>query len=376
MANPVCSQCPISDEMCLGGRDCSKCPAPILPNQYPPSTVPVMLAQVLQQYSSQANCPLNLTLENPEQYCYYNQFASTYTPSPGAALFPDLPTSTVIGVDKHSWVQGPTQCDQYFLVPPFDSQNVSELEFLVAPPDKNGNPQCQYFDNYSPNNCTTPQCDCTTRCMYDGSMPCVAGTTPVKVGPCLSLPSWNGWTMQGYQCKPVKWGCNWQTGKCELMANGSYTDSSECNEKCTVCPAVGFQVVTDKNGNSACYRSPYQPPDGGNCTGPNDSYAICVMNSGGLCDEDNPNACGNGKGWYAHCAFPDGYCTDTIATPYGAYQCTEQGYVQCLTEGGCPPQSVQVWSQGGNPASACILPASTTSRSRSGNCCDGSTWFQ
>jgi len=361
----TCSTCAVQPYLCPGGKDCSKCPAPVAPPQYPPTT-PSLLAQALVAYNDQANCPLNLSLENPEQWCYFNQLAPSPS-GPGAAFIPSLPTNTVIGVDRNSWAQGPSRCDQYYLIPPFDSQNASEIEFLTAPPDASGNPQCSYFDNYTPANCTTPQCDCTTRCLYDGSMPCIPGTTAQKVGPCLSMPGWNGWTLQGYQCKSVKWGCNWQTGKCELMPDGAYTDEAACDANCIVCPSAGFQVLKDASGNQMCYRTPWNAVIGDAVDHCDQTGAVCRdygddCAAGANCSCTNDDTCGTPYGWVPHCSGAvfhqsDSYCNDQYTTPYGAMQCTNQGYVQCLTQAGCPPQSIEVSD---DSTKMCVLPPSLT----------------
>lgn len=377
-----CTTCdPTQPTVCKKGLDCSGCAAPV---PIPVSTplVNYMLDEVFQQYTG--NCPLNLLGNNPTQWCYKNQFLDTYAPNPNGRFFPDVPETTAIGIDTNSLSAGtksPTSCDQYYLPPPFDCLDppnctltkTSSIEFLLAPPDEKGQPQTTaYWDKYTPDQCTSPQCDCTTRCLYDGSMPCNPkdGTSPQKVGPILSMPDWNGWTLQGYQCVPQRFGCNWNTGKCEKMAGGGYSTLADCQKNCIVCPQNGgFQVVKTKDGEK-CYRSPFNAP----LSSCQDFSNVSVCN-GRNCGT-NGGACGKLYGWEPHCTSPgflrscNCYCEDQLTTPFGAYQCTSDGYVLCQNSQGCAPPHIAT-----NTASGCALPqGATVVRPDLGR--DGQTPFQ
>lgn len=351
MATNACPTCP--EITCLNGLDCSKCPAAVYPDQYPPINPGQSngLATVLVPYVGD-NCWLNQTGNNPLQQCYYNQFQTTYTPNPGGRFLSHLPENTIIGVSSDSLLGNPTRCDQIYLTAPFDNLRASQIEFLLAPPDAQGNSQPSYFDSHSPTQCTVPQCDCTTRCMYDGSMPCVTGTAPIKVGPVLTSPDWKGWTMQGYQCVPQTYGCNFNTGHCELQAGGPFSSLEACQSQgtCIACPSVGFKVIKDASNNPQCYRVPYNAPKGDcydNCE--NHPFAVCI---GTFCDETNSSACGPENGWQPNCGNNCyALCNDTLTTPQGAWQCTNQGYVKCNSPGGCRQDQFDV-----NTAAGCVLP--------------------
>ena len=326
-----------------------------------------MLGQVLQPFNGDT-CPLNITPDgsvqsNPSQLCFLNQLTASYDPAQ-PAFFGNLPKTTPIGVSRMSLLQGPTQCDQTYLTLPFDSDSVTEIEFLAAPPDGQGNPQCNYFDTHTPVQCTIPQCDCTTRC-NTGALPCRPGTLPEKVGPCLSHPTWNGWTLQGFQCKSSAWGCDWTSGKCVKVPEGTggYTDEATCNQNCTACPAVGFQVWNDASGQPQCYRTPNRGSKGQSDYVPN---FVC-----GQARWNNPQCnamgsdCGRDAGWLSDCREsgfyqPDcvSYCNDTIKAPFNTYQCTSQGYVKCTNPGGCDG----VYGINTDDTAGCVLPRTTMLR--------------
>jgi len=320
-----------------------------------------MIADVLVPYQNpQSSCPLH-TMGSVQNFCFMNQLKSNSQPfmTPNGATVKDA-----VGVAHDSLVRGPTGCNQIYLSQPTDSLGLSNIEFIIAPPDSGGNPQCSYFDTHSPEQCTVPMCDCTTRCMYDGSMPCNNGLTPQKVGPCLSDPSWNGWTMQGYQCTGVQgWKCDPTTGTCTQDPNGAYPTQSACQQACPTCPSTGYQIYIDKNGQYGCYRTSYQGI-GNDCYGSdycNLSPEYCICQG---CENTNNNACNGGgnTGWNSSCSCDvtaktcNNYCVDTLTTPAGAYQCTTNGYVQCTSPGGCSPPTIQV--QGSQKY--CTAPAGST----------------
>lgn len=382
-----CKNCSVKCTKCLncttdGTATGPLCPARVYPTMNPPKDIASMLADVFTPFPATASniCPLNLTGNNQPQYCYYNELNGA-TPFISGLLETD-----VFGVMQDTFLPGPTNCDQYYLTPPYDLPNqASNVEFIIAPPDSSGNPQCSYFDNNGPNQCTTPMCDCTTRCLYDGALPCVAGTNPVKVGPCLSHPSWNGWTMQGFQCQSNAYSCNISSGKCEPNSKGDYKDIATCQKNCTACPNIGFVVAKDNTGTPSCYRVPFAPSWGD------------MGHDTGYCAVSGDNAClgqtGMISGWETDCPWvcdDNDYClykascTDKLTTPVGGYYCTATGYQKCTTPGGCTDNTVNVWQLPAPPnQNPCVLPNNQTicnqhvsSSSSSYSLKNQSVWFQ
>jgi len=338
----------------------SSCPSKINPNIYPPKGGTIgMLADVLVPYAgTQETCPLH-SEGSITQWCYSNAVKTDagiqpFTTKNGATV------NNIIGIDKNSFISVQTSGDQFYLTQPLDNLGISEIEFIIAPPDSNGHAQCPNFP-YTPKDCTIPVGDCTTRCLYDGSMPCLSGLSPVKIGPCLTHPDWNGWSMQGFQCVPEKWGCDYTTGKCVSQAGGAYNDETACqaSNTCMVCPP-GFDTVTGIGSKSGCYRAQYTAQ---NCCDPGNHSCPCKNNWGGGylgcwgSADTNADACGPELKWYGRCGSSwdtdnQNYCNDVLHAPFGAYQCTSSGYVQCTNPEGCaPPPEINI-----KYASGCILP--------------------
>jgi len=315
---------------------------PYIPDQTPPKTVAVMLQDVLTTYST-ANCPFKLDY----QVCYVNTLKDSGAPF---TTKNEADSTATIGVIQDSLIRHTTNGDQYFATAPTDSPyGITHIEFLLAPPDSSGNPQCSYFDKYDPTQCTFKMSDCTTRCQYDGSLPCADGTEPQKIGPCLSHSSWKGWTMQGYQCIPTTYACDFNSGTCQIEKDGPFKSLDTCTSNCIQCPARGF-VVANKDGVPECYRSPYT---GRNYSG-SGSNDICVAPHAPHQNFTNPGSCGNN--WTPLCIdtdIPRTACTDQLTTPYMGYQCTAKGYVQCNNKNGCSPiPNMEITN-----ATPCTLPS-------------------
>lgn len=234
---------------------------------------------------------------------------------------PALPTSDCFSITADSDRFGSNVNDQVYLVPPSTSPGVDQIEFLMLPPDNQGQPQCSVFDNnqYTPNQCTTPMGDCTTRCLYDGSMPCLPGSAPHKIGPCLAHPS--GWALQGYQCLRTNpaYQCNYTDGTCAESDSG-VSDPAVCKAACFKCDIASgnFFIAEDTSGNLGCYRVPWQA---------NRSDDVCPSDSTYGCYAASCNS----PGWVASCGSQcsGAYCQDIVYTPQNGYICTSTGYTKC-----------------------------------------------
>lgn len=285
-------------------------------NQTPcdPTDMVCMLTQTFQTADSDT-CPLST---NENNICFYNKIQHVDKP-----FVPGADPSLYVGVDQRTFFRTSTKYQNY-ITPPLDTPyHFSNIEFLVAPPDKNGNANCSYFDTYSPLNCTEEKMpDGTTRCKNDAGLPCIAGTTPQKIGCCMTSKQWGNYAIQGYQCVPNKkfYQCNPLLGKCELAEKG-YESAQECTKACLTCPK-GFVYTND----SACYRS----------TAPTNSS----------------------NGWSVDQELDKFTFKDKYKTPYKAYQCTKDGFIQCIQPKGC--DGVKIVHRGNSAylTQRCPLPLS------------------
>lgn len=308
------------------------CPPAQTASQYPPKSILMMLRDVANPAAQQSLCPLT---NQANQYCFVNQQKADATQT-----FFDVGTvNDFWSINRMSLAN--VSGDQYYLPPPVSQPfALDNIEFIAIPPSSTGQTQCSAASQYTPAQCTVPQGDCTTRCLYNLAMPCIQGTDPQPIGPCLTHDSWQGWSLQGYQCIPTTYRCDYSKGQCVLDASGAYPDLKTCSEYCIECPSQGFFVAPDANGVEQCYRNTYNAVSGSTSTA-----AICAVNDyNGNCGTAT-GACGAGYTDHCSCDFQDGYpgtCTDTLVTPYLAWQCTTQGYQQCTNKAGCTGSVITV----------------------------------
>lgn len=235
-----------------------------------------------------------------KQICFLNQ-----SKDKKYKMFPNLTDDTIFGINAESTQPGfYVTNDQYYLNPPFDTDQTRQIQFAITKPQTNGETYPQ-----GPADCLKYGTKNKRYCPL-GGLPCKPGYQGKKVGPLINTPK--GYKMQGWQCTSVRYKCNQTNGKCQYDPQGAFTSLTDCQTNCSKCGSKkGFVNI----GGGYCFRVPANYGRIPQCRDQLRGKNVCTDPSLGFnyyCKVDNRNNIISRK---------LKSCTDLGNIPGGSYYC-------------------------------------------------------